>query len=109
MDGVLVREEPLIQGAERFIQALQDGGRRFLPLTNSSLYTPRDLTARLPASGLHVAEGAIWTAALATARSQAEQRPGGSALRESVRLDGTPWQRRPGLLVDRQAAAVRSR
>jgi NagD protein len=79
MDGVLVREERLIPGADTFIQALQSTGRRFLVLTNNSLYTPRDLTARLAASGLHVPEGAIWTAALATARFLAEQRPGGSA------------------------------
>jgi NagD protein len=79
MDGVLVREERLIPGADAFIQALQDAGRRFLLLTNNSLYTPRDLAARLSASGLHVPEGAIWTAALATARFLAEQRPRGSA------------------------------
>src|SRR4051794_13274330 len=79
MDGVLVSEERLIPGADRFIQALRDSGRRFLLLTNNSLYTPRDLAARLAASGLHVPEGSIWTAALATARFLAEQRPGGSA------------------------------
>jgi NagD protein len=79
MDGVLVAEERMIPGADRFIQALQDAGRRFLVLTNNSLYTPRDLTARLAASGLHVPESSIWTAALATARFLAEQRPGGSA------------------------------
>jgi NagD protein len=79
MDGVLVREERLIPGADRFIQALQDTGRRFLILTNNSLYTPRDLAARLASSGLRVPENAIWTAALATARFLDEQRPGGTA------------------------------
>ncbi|HET6170986.1 MAG TPA: HAD-IIA family hydrolase [Gaiellales bacterium] len=79
MDGVLVREERLIPGADRFIRALQDAGRRFLVLTNNSVYTPRDLAARLAASGLEVPEDSIWTAALATARFLAEQRPGGSA------------------------------
>jgi NagD protein len=79
MDGVLLREERLIPGADRFVQALKDAGRRFLVLTNNSLYTPRDLAARLSASGLPVPEDAIWTAALATARFLAEQRPGGSA------------------------------
>ena len=68
MDGVLVHEERMIPGADRFIQALQDAGRRFLILTNNSLYTPRDLAARLAASGLRVPETSIWTAALATAR-----------------------------------------
>jgi NagD protein len=79
MDGVLVHEERMIPGADRFIQALQDAGRRFLILTNNSVYTPRDLAARLAASGLRVPEEAIWTAALATARFLQEQRPGGSA------------------------------
>jgi NagD protein len=79
MDGVLVREEKMIPGADRFIQALQDAGRSFLILTNNSLYTPRDLAARLATSGLRVPEESIWTAALATARFLDEQRPGGTA------------------------------
>ena len=48
-------------------------------LTNNSIYTPRDLAARLQASGLDVPEEAIWTSALATARFLDRQRPGGSA------------------------------
>ena len=79
MDGVLVHEERLIPGADRFIEALQETGRRFMIFTNNSIYTPRDLAARLAASGLRVPEEAIWTAALATARFLQEQRPGGSA------------------------------
>jgi NagD protein len=50
----------------------------FLVLTNNSIYTRRDLAARLRASGLHVPEEAIWTSALATARLLETQRPGGS-------------------------------
>src|SRR5436189_2396775 len=79
MDGVLVHEERLIPGADRFIEALQETGRRFMIFTNNSIYTARDLAARLAASGLRVPEDAIWTAALATARFLHEQRPGGSA------------------------------
>ena len=52
---------------------------RFLVMTNNSIYTPRDLSARLRASGLDVPEGSIWTSALATARFLRRQRPGGSA------------------------------
>jgi hypothetical protein len=48
-------------------------------LTNNSIYTQRDLAARLRASGLDVPETAIWTSALATARFLSDQRPGGSA------------------------------
>jgi 5'-nucleotidase len=79
MDGVLVHEERLIPGADRFIKRLQQSGHRFLVLTNNSLYTPRDLAARLTATGLEVPEEAIWTSALATARFLDSQRPGGSA------------------------------
>ena len=79
MDGVLVREEQAIPGADRFIAALKEHGLPFLLLTNNSIYTRRDLAARLRASGLDVPEESIWTSALATAGFLADQRPGGSA------------------------------
>ena len=79
MDGVLVHEETAIPGADRFLAALRESGTPFLVLTNNSIYTRRDLAARLRASGLDVPEEAIWTSALATARFLEEQRPGGSA------------------------------
>src|ERR1035441_8432667 len=79
MDGVLVREEQAIPGAERFLARLRERGTPFLVLTNNSIYTRRDLSARLGASGLDVPEEAIWTSALATARFLQDQRPGGSA------------------------------
>ena len=79
MDGVLVHQEQLIPGADRFIQRLEQTGHRFLVLTNNSIYTPRDLAARLGLTGLNVAEEAIWTSALATARFLDQQRPRGTA------------------------------
>jgi NagD protein len=79
MDGVLVREEQTIAGADRFLARLHELGLPFLVLTNNSIYTARDLAARLAASGLQVPERAIWTSALATARFLDDQRPGGSA------------------------------
>jgi NagD protein len=79
MDGVLVHEERPIPGADRFIGRLRELGRPFLVLTNNSIYTPRDLAARLGASGLDVPEQAIWTSALATAAFLADQRPRGTA------------------------------
>ena len=79
MDGVLVHEEHAIPGAPEFIQALQDRGAPFLVLTNNSIYTRRDLAARLRVSGLDVPEDRIWTSALATASFLEAQRPGGSA------------------------------
>ncbi len=79
MDGVLVREDLAIPGADEFIARLVSLGRPFLVLTNNSIYTARDLAARLSASGIEVPEERIWTSALATARFLEDQRPGGSA------------------------------
>jgi NagD protein len=79
MDGVLVYEERAIPGADQFISRLREHEVRFLVLTNNSIYTPRDLAARLRTSGLDVPEESIWTSALATARFLDGQRPGGSA------------------------------
>jgi len=79
MDGVLVHEENALPGADRFLARLSATGTPFLVLTNNSIYTRRDLSARLRASGIDVPEDAIWTSALATARFLENQRPGGSA------------------------------
>jgi NagD protein len=79
MDGVLVHEEHAIPGADRFIARLTELGMPFLVLTNNSIYTRRDLAARLRRTGLDVPEESIWTSALAAARFLADQRPGGSA------------------------------
>src|SRR3954451_17021346 len=79
MDGVLVREEHAIPGADRFLERLKELERPFMLLTNNSIYTQRDLAARLRASGLDVPEASIWTSALATARFLDDQRPDGSA------------------------------
>jgi NagD protein len=79
MEGVLVHEDRAIPGADRFLARLRELGLPFLVLTNNSIYTRRDLSARLRAGGLEVPEDAIWTSALATARFLEDQRPGGSA------------------------------
>jgi NagD protein len=79
MDGVLVHEEHLIPGADKLIAELTERGTPFLVLTNNSIYTPRDLRARLARMGLDVPEEAIWSSALATAQFLADQRPGGTA------------------------------
>jgi NagD protein len=79
MDGVLVREETAIPGAMEFIARLRETDTPFLLLTNNSIWTRRDLAARLRAGGLDVPEESIWTSALATARFLEDQRPGGTA------------------------------
>jgi NagD protein len=79
MDGVIVREEHLVPGADRFIQRLSETGHPFLILTNNSMYTARDLVARLSRLGLDVSAVRIWTSALSTAKFLDDQRPDGSA------------------------------
>jgi NagD protein len=79
MDGVLVHEEQAIPGAAEFLAQLREREIPFLVLTNNSIYTRRDLAARLRISGLDVPEASIWTSALATASFLEDQRPGGSA------------------------------
>ena len=79
MDGVLVDENKPLPGAAELLQQWSDAGTEFLVLTNNSIFTPRDLSARLRASGLVVPEDRIWTSALATADFLHSQAPGGTA------------------------------
>jgi NagD protein len=79
MDGVLIHEGSLIPGADQFIKRLREIERPFLVLTNNSIYTPRDLRARLARTGIDLPVEAIWTSALATAKFLDSQRPEGSA------------------------------
>jgi NagD protein len=79
MDGVLVHENTPIAGASALLQQWRDQGTPFLVLTNNSIFTPRDLSARLRASGLVVPEESIWTSAMATADFLHSQAPGASA------------------------------
>src|SRR2546430_16899425 len=63
----------------RSIDRLRTSGKPFLILTNNSIYTARDLQARLARIGIDVPETAIWTSALATAQFLDDQRPRGTA------------------------------
>src|SRR4051794_37969135 len=79
MDGVLIHEGVPIPGADAFLKKLRESGKPFLVLTNNSIYTPRDLHARLRRMGLDVLIENIWTSALATAQFLDDQRPEGTA------------------------------
>ena len=50
MDGVLVHENHPIPGAAELLQQWQDEGKPFPVLTNHSIFTARDLSARLAAA-----------------------------------------------------------
>ncbi|HEX9012462.1 MAG TPA: hypothetical protein VF813_03060, partial [Anaerolineaceae bacterium] len=79
MDGVLIRGNFLIPGADRFIQQLQETETPFLLLTNNSAYTARDLAHRLQTIGLDIKADRIFTSALATARFLQSQKANGTA------------------------------
>src|SRR5260221_526362 len=52
MDGVIYRENQLIDGAAAFVEALVSTGTPFLFLTNNSAPTPEDLEVRLRHLGI---------------------------------------------------------
>lgn len=79
MDGVLMHEGVPVPGAPEFIGKLRESGKPFLVLTNNSIYTARDLRARLVRIGIDVPEESIYTSALATAQFLDSQRPNGTA------------------------------
>ena len=79
MDGVLWHEGKPLPGARELIAKWQSEGTPFLVLTNNSIFTPRDLSARLKAGGLDVPEERIWTSAMATAAFLNKQKPKGTA------------------------------
>ena len=79
MDGVLVKENRALPGANEFLAALREKNIPFLVLTNNSVFTNRDLSARLANSGLDIPEENIWTSANATAAFLHQQSPGSTA------------------------------
>ncbi|GAA1593639.1 HAD-IIA family hydrolase [Leucobacter chromiireducens subsp. chromiireducens] len=79
MDGVLVHENRAIPGAAELLEHWREEEMPYLVLTNNSIFTARDLSARLASSGIDVPEERIWTSALATAAFLKQQKPGGSA------------------------------
>jgi NagD protein len=79
MDGVLVHENQAIPGASELLAQWTERGTPFLVLTNNSIFTARDLCARLRSSGLVVPEASIYTSAMATADFLKSQASGGTA------------------------------
>ncbi len=73
MDGVLHKEGAVIPGADEFISTLRSNDIPFMVLTNNSIQTPRDLSAKLVRMGLHIEPERIWTSATAAARFLSQQ------------------------------------
>lgn len=74
MDGVLVKEGDIIAGADQFLHELRDNDIEYMVLTNNSIFTPRDLSARLARTGIDIPADRIWTSATATAAFLASQK-----------------------------------
>ena len=79
MDGVIVRGNEIVPGADAFLGRLRRRQIRFLILTNNPQYTPVDLQHRLQRLGIEVAADHIYTSALATAQFLKWQKPNGTA------------------------------
>jgi NagD protein len=79
MDGVIYHGNKLLPGVHEFIAWLNEGGRRYLFLTNSSERTPRELQEKLGRMGIEADESRFYTSAMATASFLASQKPGGSS------------------------------
>ncbi|MGO2648587.1 MAG: TIGR01457 family HAD-type hydrolase, partial [Brevibacterium aurantiacum] len=54
MDGVLVKENNPLPGAAELLAQWRQADIPYLVLTNNSIYTARDLSARLRSNGLDV-------------------------------------------------------
>jgi NagD protein len=79
MDGVIVRGNEIIPGADAFLDRLNQRQSKFLILTNNPQFTPVDLQHRLQRVGISVATDHLYTSALATAQFLKQQKPNGTA------------------------------
>lgn len=79
MDGVLYHGNKLLPGVTDFVRWLEESGKKFLFLTNSSERTPKELHEKLKRLGINVDEEHFYTSALATATFLSNQKQSGSA------------------------------
>ncbi|MBY5990926.1 HAD-IIA family hydrolase [Ferrimonas balearica] len=67
IDGVLLHDNKLIPGSDKFIQRLREQGNPLVLLTNYPAQTAKDLVNRLGAAGIELTEDQVYTSAMATA------------------------------------------
>jgi len=79
MDGVIYHGNKLLDGVNQFVDWLEDSGKKYLFLTNSSERTQKELHEKLKRLGVNAGEDHFYTSALATASFLASQNPNGSA------------------------------
>jgi NagD protein len=73
IDGVVLRDDAPLPGANELVAWLLESGRRFLFLTNYPSQTPADLAGRLSGAGLAVPPDRFFTSAMATAEFLSHQ------------------------------------
>ena len=78
MDGVIYHGNRLLPGVLEFLKWLEESGKKYLFLTNSSERTPKELHEKLKRLGINVGEEHFYTSALATASFLSSQKPSGS-------------------------------
>ena len=79
MDGVIYLGNQLLPGVREFVNWLNEHGKQFLFLTNSSERSPKELQQKLQRMGLDIDEEHFYTSALATAAFLKKQAPGCTA------------------------------
>jgi NagD protein len=79
MDGVIYHGNRLLPGVTDFLAWLEESGKKYLFLTNSSERTPKELQEKMKRLGINVGEDHFYTSALATASFLSNQKPNGSA------------------------------
>ncbi len=79
MDGVIYHGNQLLPGVKEFVKWLEDSGKEYLFLTNSSERAPKELQQKLARMGLTVGEDHFYTSALSTAANLAKMSPGSTA------------------------------
>ncbi|MCE5347880.1 MAG: HAD-IIA family hydrolase [Bacteroidales bacterium] len=79
MDGVIYHGNKLLPGVIDFLAWLEESGKKYLFLTNSSERTTKELQEKLKRLGISVGEDHFYTSALATASFLSSQKPNGSA------------------------------
>jgi NagD protein len=79
MDGVIYHGNRILPGVVDFLNWLEESGKQYLFLTNSSERTPKELHEKLERLGINIGEEHFYTSALATASFLSSQIPNGSA------------------------------
>jgi len=73
IDGVILHDNHLIEGAGEYLARIQASGLKYLLLTNYPSQTRKDLKNRLANAGADLPEEAFYTSAMATAAFLARQ------------------------------------